>query len=87
MPRGGLLRRLKQRGQVFPDLRPSTNPCFEKESRDFLYKECETGKKESLEEAFQILDSSGQEALLTHVFNAEHASKAEPVVFFGFRKG
>lgn len=67
--------------------RPSTNPCFEKESRDFLYKECETGKKESLEEAFHILDSSGQEALLTHVFNAEHASKAEPVVFFGFRKG
>jgi hypothetical protein len=36
--------------------------------------------------AFHVLDGGGQEALLVHVANAEHASKAQAVQFLGLRK-
>ena len=38
-------------------------------------------------EPFRVMNCGGQEALLAHVLNAEHASKAQAMVFFGLRKG
>lgn len=37
-------------------------------------------------QSFHILNRSGQETLFTHVLNAEHASKAQTMIFFGLRK-
>ena len=38
-----------------------------------------------LGQPFHVLNRSGQEALLAHVLDAEHASKAQAMVFFGLR--
>ena len=39
-----------------------------------------------LGQPFYILNRSGQEALLAHVLDAEHASKTQAMVFFSLRK-
>ena len=43
--------------------------------------------KQKALDPFHVLNCGGQEALLAHVLNAEHASKAQAIVFFGLRKG
>ena len=43
-------------------------------------------KKEEGKDAFDILNSGGQEGLFAHVADTEHASKAQTVVNFGLRK-
>ena len=38
-------------------------------------------------EPLDVLESGGQEALLAHILDAEHASKAQAVILFGLREG
>lgn len=38
-------------------------------------------------DAFHILNRGGQEALLVHIADSEHASIAQAMQFFGFREG
>ena len=44
-------------------------------------------KEKSLYQAFDVLNGGGQETLLAHVVDAEHAGIAEAMVFFRLRKG
>jgi len=46
----------------------------------------ESGEKKGLRKPLHVLNSSGQETLLTHVLNTEHASKAQAMIFLGLRK-
>ena len=57
------------------------------ENLGFSHAKKPKGEAKGLGQPFHILNGSGQEALLAHVLNARHASKAQAMVFFGLRKG
>ena len=57
-------------------------PVF-KRKQGFVHSQKAKGEKEkSLYQAFDVLYSGGQETLFTHVLDAEHACKAETMIFF-----
>ena len=68
-----VMRSLRQR------LMPSTKPLFSKGDRGFVmpkYRYREKGRNPSSHnQPFNVLSSSGQEALFTHVLNSKHAGK------------
>ena len=63
------------------------SPCFASQNMGFSHAMNLKVEAKGLCQPFHILNRSGQEALLAHVLDAEHASKAQAMVFFGLRKG